>query len=322
MPQVDMPLSELEVYSGTNPRPDDFEAYWERALAEMRATEANIELKPAEFECGFADCYDLYFTGTGGSRVYAKVMKPKDIKSPRPALLLFHGYTMSSGNWTDHLHYVAEGFVVVAMDCRGQGGLSHDSSAAIGQTLFGHILKGMDDAPEKLHFRNVFLDTAQLAGIVMAMDEVDENRVATSGGSQGGALSLICAALEPRICKAAPVFPFLSDYKRVWEMDAGGKAYQGLVDYFRRFDPRHEREDFIFERLGYIDTQHFAKRIRAEVMMAVGLMDTVCPPSTQFAAYNKIESKKSYVLYPDFGHEGLPGHDEIIFQFVRELCAD
>ena len=42
-------------------------------------------------------------------------------------------------------------------------------------------------------------------------------------------------------------------------------------------------------------------------MMGVGLMDTICPPSTQFAAYNKITAKKSLVIYPDFGHEGLPG---------------
>jgi len=48
-------------------------------------------------------------------------------------------------------------------------------------------------------------------------------------------------------------------------------------------------------------------------------MDTICPPSTQFAAYNKITAPKSVVIYPDFGHEGLPGHSEIVFQFLRQL---
>jgi len=53
--------------------------------------------------------------------------------------------------------------------------------------------------------------------------------------------------------------------------------------------------------------------------MSVGLMDQVCPPSTQFAAYNKIESEKSLRVYPDFGHEPLPGHDDAVFEFMSEL---
>ena len=54
-------------------------------------------------------------------------------------------------------------------------------------------------------------------------------------------------------------------------------------------------------------------------MMATGLMDTICPPSTQFAAYNKISSNKKHILYPDFGHEKLPGFPDIIFEFMRSL---
>jgi cephalosporin-C deacetylase len=115
------------------------------------------------------------------------------------------------------------------------------------------------------------------------------------------------------------VFPFLCDYKRVWEIDLAKDAYGELQDYFRRFDPLHEREEEIFTKLGYVDVQHLASRIRAEVYMGVGLMDTICPPSTQFAAYNKIPSKKSLAVYPDFGHEGLPGHADRVFQFMTRL---
>jgi cephalosporin-C deacetylase len=53
--------------------------------------------------------------------------------------------------------------------------------------------------------------------------------------------------------------------------------------------------------------------------MGVGLMDTICPPSTQFAAYNKITANKSLEIYPDFGHEGLPGLNDKIIQFMLEL---
>ena len=66
-------------------------------------------------------------------------------------------------------------------------------------------------------------------------------------------------------------------------------AYAELREWFRNFDPRHEREEEVFTRLGYIDVQHLASRIQAEVLMGVGLMDQVCPPSTQYAAFNKIQ---------------------------------
>lgn len=139
------------------------------------------------------------------------------------------------------------------------------------------------------------------------------------GGSQGGGLTLACAALEPRINRLAPVYPFLSDYKRVWDMDLDQRAYAELRDFFRRHDPRHEREDAIFDKLGYIDVSNLAPRIRGKVLMATGLLDEVCPPSTQYAAYNRIPGQKEHVLYPDFGHEGLPDFDDITFRFMMEM---
>lgn len=315
----DMPLEKLYTYQGRNPRPADFDAFWDRGLAEMRATDPQVELKPAAFQTPFAECLHMYFTGVGNARVHAKLLRPCHAKPPHPAILMFHGYSGNSGDWYDKLGYVARGYTVAALDCRGQGGLSEDSGGVQGTTLRGHIVRGLDDTPDKLLFRQIFLDTAQLAKLVMEMPDVDPDRVGATGGSQGGGLTLACAALEPRIARAAPVFPFLSDYQRVWEMDQAKDAYIELQQYFRLFDPRHEREDEVFTKLGYIDVQHLANRIRGKVLMATGLMDTVCPPSTQFAAYNKIQSPKSLSIYPDFGHEGLPGNADRIYEFMGEL---
>ncbi len=233
---------------------------------------------------------------------------------------MFHGYTGNSGDWNDKLNWVSQGFSIAILDCRGQGGLSEDSGVVKGNTMRGQIIRGLDDPdPTKLLFRSIFLDTAQMARIVMSFPEVDPARVGAMGGSQGGALTLACAALEPRIKLAAPVFPFLCDYRRVWEMDLCKDAYDELRTYFRLFDPLHERENEVFEKLGYVDCQHLADRIRAEVLMFTGMMDTICPPSSQFAAYNKITAKKNVMIYPDFGHEGLPGQGDKIFNFMQGL---
>lgn len=319
MPLIDLPLSLLHEYEGRNPRPDDFDAYWDRALAEVRATDPQPELVPYPLKSSLAECYHLYFTGVGGARVHAKFLRPREKREPGPAVLMFHGYSGHSGDWVDKLGYVSQGYCVAAMDCRGQGGLSEDPGGVKGNTLRGHIIRGLDDHPDRLLYRQIYLDTVQLARVVMEMPEVDPARVGATGASQGGGLTLACAALEPRIKKAAPIFPFLCDYQRVWEMDLAVSAYEELRLYFRSFDPRHEREHEVFTRLGYIDNQHLASRIRAEVLMPVGLMDAICPPSTQFAAYNKIRSPKELLVYPDFGHENLPGAPDRIFDFLSDL---
>ncbi|MDR2403500.1 MAG: acetylxylan esterase [Spirochaetaceae bacterium] len=315
---IDIPVSELPNWQGRNPRPEDHEAYWERALGELASTDPAQELIPASFSCPFADCFDLYFTGVRGARIHAKFVLPKNIRSPLPAVFKFHGYAWNAGDWFGLLGYAAAGIAVAAMDCRGQGGSSEDTGGVRGNTLHGHIIRGLDDSPDNLLFRHIFLDTAQLVRVVSGFPEIDENRLGAFGGSQGGALTVACAALSP-IKRAAPVYPFLCDYKQVWELDLAKDAYQELKDYFRWFDPRHEREEKVFTTLGYIDLQFLAPRIKAEVLLFTGLMDTICPPSSQFAMYNKIRAKKKFLLYPDFGHENLPDCDDITFAFLSKL---
>jgi len=323
MPVFEMPIEQLEMYEGRTPRPPDFDAFWDSGLAEMRGLEQRGELVPASFQSSFAECFHLYFQGVGGARIHAKYLRPRKTHNKKhPAVLIFHGYTGNSGDWYDKLGYVAQGFSVAALDVRGQGGLSEDPGGVKGNTHTGQIIRGLDDAPEKLFFRQIFLDTAQLAAIVCAMPEVDPERVCATGMSQGGGLTLACAALEPRIRRLAPMCPFLCDYKRVWEMDLAVNAYAELKTYFRLFDPCHDREQEVFTKLGYIDCHHLASRIQGETFMAIGMMDEICPPSSQFAAYNKIKAKRRRVLYHDYAHEKYPGFQDRIFQFFGELAAD
>ena len=315
----DMPLEELYQYQGRNPQPADFEQFWDNSLADLNHIDPQVELIPADFQVAYAKCDHMYFTGTDGARVHAKLLQPNNVEGTHPAVLMFHGYAGNSGDWSDKLPYVAAGYTVAAMDCRGQGGRSEDTGGVGGWTLRGHIVRGLDDPPQNLLLRHLFLDTALMARIVMDMPEVDASRVGATGGSQGGGLTLACASLEPRIKLAAPVFPFLCDYQRVWEMDLAQNAYAELQEWFRRFDPLHERQDQVFTQLGYVDVQHLVPRIQAEVLMAVGLMDQICPPSTQFAAYNKITATKNLRLYPDYGHENLPANPDAVYQFFNRL---
>ena len=230
MPLIDMPVVELEQYMGSSPRPADFDEYWDKALKDLDEQDLNVEFIPANFQTERAECFELFFTGVGGSRVHAKFLKPRYLEGKAPAVLQFHGYTGDCGDWSSKLGYAGEGFVVASLDCRGQGGISEDLTAYRGTTMNGMIIRGLDDPdPEKLHYRNVFLDTVALARIVMDLPYVDETKVGAMGGSQGGGLTMACISLEPRINRAAPVYPFLSDYKRVWDMDLDQRAYIGAA---------------------------------------------------------------------------------------------
>ena len=122
----DLPIEQLKTYRGKNPCPSDFDPFWDKSLAEMRSIDSQVELTPADFQASNVECFHLFFTGVGGARIHAKLLRPTNAPSPHPAILLFHGYTGDSGDWFDKLGYVAAGFTVAALDCRGQAGLSED----------------------------------------------------------------------------------------------------------------------------------------------------------------------------------------------------
>ena len=319
MPIIDMPLEKLKVYEGRNPRPCDFDEFWDASLAELDTIDPAPCLTPYEFPSRIADAYELTFTSIKGAKMYAKFMKPKNIVGKAPAVLYFHGYTTASGDWNTLLPFVSQGYVVAWLDTRGQGGKTKDVGCASVATCSTQLIRGIEGDPSDMLYRDIFLDTAQFARAVMSLDYVDETRIGVTGASQGGALSLACASLVPEIKLCAPKYPYLCDYKRVWEMDLDKGAYEGIRYYLRYFDPCHEHIDEFFTKLGYIDLQFLVPRIKAKVLMFTGLIDVVCPPSTQFAAYNKITSEKSMEIYPDYGHENLKGDSDKIFIFLSQL---
>ena len=228
----DLPWEKLSTYAGRSPRPADFDRYWANALQELRGVDAQTEFSDAPFQTAYAHCSDVYFTGVGGARVHAKLVRPRHPVAPQPVVLAFHGYGGNAGSWVDKLPWAAAGYTILALDCRGQGGASEDAGAVKGPTLRGHIIRGLEGAPEDLMYRAIFLDTVRLAHLALGLPGVDPRRVATVGGSQGGALALVCAALEPRVRWVAATYPFLCDYRRVWEMDLGEGAYSELQQIF------------------------------------------------------------------------------------------
>lgn len=298
-----MSLSELETYKGRQEVPQDFDEFWDKELAQCADLPA-YKMVEQEFNLPCADCYELTFDGTNKGQVYAKCLFPKG-DQPCPVIFYFHGYQGQGPDWTENLKFVAAGYGVVCMDVRGQAGKSIDHSPFDGITVKGQVIRGAVSGKESLFYKDIYLDLVQLVNIIAAQERVDEQRLYTYGASQGGALALVTAALHPAIKKVFSIYPFLSDFKRVLELGNHSEAYDELFRYFKFSDPYHATEESFLATLSYIDVKNFAHRIACPVYMLTGMDDEVCPPSTQFAIYNRLPGEKEHYILPEYGHEAL-----------------
>lgn len=297
-------LEELKSYTGRSPVPVDFEIFWQKQLQNME-TELDYRFKAMDFHLNFVKCYELTFECEENSLVYSKCMVPATSEGPFPVMFYFHGYQGSGPDWSHMFQYVAAGYAVVCMDVRGQSGYSIDGGSFQGNTVKGHIIRGATQGKEHLFYKGIYLDVCRLVRLVSQFTWADEKELYSYGASQGGALALIAAALNPEIKRTVAIYPFLSDFKRVLELGDHGEAYNELFRYFKFHDPFHETEAEILDTLSYIDVKNFAHLIQAEVKMIIGMEDDICPPSAQFAIYNRIVSSKEIKIMPEYGHEAM-----------------
>lgn len=298
-----MNMETMKKYQGRQEVPMDFDAFWDENIASLPKN-PECRLSKRDFSMGFLDCYELNFTGVHTSNIYAKCLFPSN-KEKVPTIFYFHGYPSRSPDWAESIKYVAAGYGVVCMDVRGQNGNSDDAAVYLGNTSVGHILRGIRQGKEHLFYRNVYLDVYQLVEIVSGFAFVDSDKLISFGGSQGAAQAVAAAALNKKIKSTIIYNPFLSDFKRVLELGSDSPAYAELDTYFRMQDVFHQKETEILEALAYIDVKNFAHRIKADVKMLIGLADVVCPPSTQFAIYNRLETEKELKVIPGYGHEAM-----------------
>lgn len=315
MPRVDMTLEELKNYKGINPMPKDFESFWNSRMKEVHNHKLEYAITSSEIN-GFTSCsyYDLWFKGINGEKIYAKYVKPK-LEYKIPLILQFHGYPGASRGWFEQSSFAGIGCAVLAMDCPGQGGKGEDIGGFKGTTVSGHIIAGLDGNPKDMYYVRLFQNASILCRIAEELEGIDKNKIYANGASQGAGIALACSSLNPTIKRCGALYPFLSDYKRVYDMDLDLIAYEGLRYYSKWFNSIGENEDEVFTKLGYIDVHNLAYKLESEVLFGTGLMDNICPPSTQFAIYNNINSKKKHIIFPDYTHEEISVFDDMLIDF-------
>lgn len=306
-------------YRGAMSCPADFDSFWKARMDEADAVELEFRIEPARV-ADSATCrfLDLWFKGMRGAELHAKFLMPvSDAKVP--LVLQFHGYPGASRSWFEQASFAGMGMALIALDCPGQGGPSEDAGGFKGTTVAGHIVAGIDGAPENLYYVRLHQDIRILCRIVRELEGIDLDRVFVNGASQGGGLGIATCALNPDLVnRAAILYPFLSDFRLVWDLDADDIAYEGLRYWSRWFDEDSSRIKEAYAKLAYFDSKNFAHLIKCPVLFGTGTADIVCPPASQFAVYNNMVCPRRHEFFEGFGHEEIQAFDDMIIDFFCE----
>ncbi|MBI2940462.1 MAG: acetylxylan esterase [Chloroflexi bacterium] len=311
MPQIDLPLAQLREYRPALTAQSDLAEFWGRTLAEAKTLPLDVSLEPIDYPVDGLGVARILYDGWRGARIGGWFLARAGARS-QPTLIFYHGYSGSKGQVYDYLGWALQGYTVLAVDVRGQSGESSDGTVYPGGHVTGWMTQGIT-APEDYYYRGVYVDCVRALDVAVTRPEVDAARLGVAGVSQGGGLTLAVAALDPRPKLAMPEVPFLCQFPRALEL-TNQNPYQEIALYCNRYPDRH---DAVFRTLSYFDNLNLADRITCPVLMTVGLQDLICPPSTVYAAYNRIQSPKELRVYPFGAHEAFPTHHEHKLRWAR-----
>ncbi len=171
--------------------------------------------------------------------------------------------------------------------------------------LNGYQAFNLDDR-DNYYYKRVYLGCVRAVDFITGLEKYDGNQLAVNGGSQGGALSIITASLDPRIRYLAAFYPALCDLTGYLHGRAGGWPH-----LFRNaFTNKPEK----IETSKYYDVVNFARFVKIPGWYSWGYNDNTCPPTSMFSAYNVIEAEKELHLFHEARHWTFPEQ--------RDLCTN
>ncbi len=285
--------------------PSDFDAFWNQAKAELSEIpiDARITLMPSR--CSekvnvFQVSMQNYPAMT---RLYGILCMPKK-EGRYPALLRVPGagvYPLEGD-----VEMAEHGLITLEI---GIHGIPLDMDTGVYSNLRWGALRGymnynLDDR-DHFYFKHVYLGCVRAVDYIFSLPQFDGTHIAVTGGSQGGALSIVTAGLDPRIRWLAVYFPALCDLTGDLKGRAGGWPH-----YFEGKKLNFNNKKDKIQVCGYYDVVNFARRLKVPGIYTWGYNDDTCPPTSMYAAYNMITSPKDLYLALETGHWEYPEQKE------------
>jgi len=283
--------------------PSDFDGFWDAAKQELAKMpmEPRMTLQPNLS----TDAYDVYHVRLNNvmaghwrnhSYVYGMLSVPKG-EGPFPANLSVPGAGVRSYGSDERAR---DGIISFKIGIHGiPVNLGDEIYDALGNgALGGYSSYNLGDK-DKYYYKRVYLGCIRAVDFIYSLPQFDGENLIVSGGSQGGALSIVTAALDDRVKGLVSFYPALSDMTGYLNGRVGGwpHAFKNV---------KTELRDVWSTNAGYYDVVNFAKRLRVPGWYSWGYNDPVCPPTTTFAVYNSISAPKELHLFEETGHWTYP----------------
>ncbi len=323
MALFDLPIEQLEKYQPQRVEPADFDAFWQDTLDQSRQAPLNPVFAPVDYGLSLLDTYDVTYAGYAGQPVKGWLVLPRQRKAPLPCVVEYIGYGGGRGFPFEWLQWASCGYAHFVMDTRGQGSVwRHGDTPDLpvdgaNPSVPGFMTQGIQD-PRTYYYRRVFTDAVRAVEAARSNPAVDPDRIALTGGSQGGGITVAVSGLVPDVTAVMPDVPFLCHYRRATEI-TDRHPYGEISAYCKTHRDQVSR---VFDTLAYFDGINFAARARGRALFSVALMDMICPPSTVYAAFNHYGGPKEIRHYDYNDHEGGQAYHEIEkIRFLKSLWS-
>jgi cephalosporin-C deacetylase-like acetyl esterase len=281
-------------------KPADFDAFWKSANDELAKLplDAKMTLLP-ERSSAKTNVYHVNCQGYGGSRIYGILCVPK-AAGKYPAVLQVPGAGVRA--YGPDLELADQGVIVLTIGIHGISVILDPSVYAdlVVGGLKSYFTYNMDDR-DRYYYKRVYANTIRSNDLIFSLPAFDGQNLAVSGGSQGGALSIITASLDKRVKYLAALYPALCDLPGYAANRAGGWPHMlSPNNVANTSNPK------VISTLAYYDVVNFAKAVNIEGYYTWGFNDETCPPTSFYAAYNSINAPKQASIFHDTGHWTYP----------------
>lgn len=293
--------------------PADFDAFWEAAKKELAAVpvDAKMTLLPERCTANVNVYHVNLQNNRTNVRVYGILSVPKK-EGKYPALLRVPGAGVRP--YYGDVATAEKGIITLEIGIHGIP-VTMDASVYtdMGQgVLNGYPSYNLDDR-DKFYYKRVYLGCVRANDFLTSLPQYDGQNLAVTGGSQGGALSIITAGLDPRVKWLGAFYPALSDVTGYLHGRAGGWPH-----YFDKNGVQLNNTKEKLNTLGYYDVVNFARRVKVPGYYMWGFNDETCPPTSMYAAYNVTTAPKDLKLYLDTGHWTYADEREIMNNWLTD----